>query len=615
MKTTLTLILCGLGLMAQNASFGQGLQVNPPSSNTNKVVAIPHALYPSNFFFNEPQLMSVDLNEAGDKVLTVQKINGVISILIHETSTDKNVEITTANSVKASKAFFINDKLIAIQVQNESSTFEILELSSSKVISTVLATSYIGSTLNAAYFSNETAGSSSIEKFDFASKKSIQTGVLSGEVFGWYFTKTRGIVGAAIHSNMLSKIYTVENDKLGKSLFEFSSGYYFETKGCNSSGDIFYGITNFQSLNTYACAVSKTGIKPIKNKTGENCTDIFVGNNEIALSTNNLNAAEYQESQNTSVQGILNFANKGFKGSSVQILEISDKGNVLFSIQGETTKPKHFVWQGNTAKPISSDKYDSKNPTFISSEVIQIQTGEFAPQTGRMYLPTKSDKSSYPLVVYIPNNIFLPYANQFSPVVQHLCQSGYAVFVWNTRYSFRPKTGFAYSDLVGSLPEDLTLLMAALNKDYNLIAENSFIYGEGLGAYFALNASASSPEIFKGVIVNRLDFPGKKGGQDLIAARMFGEDAQSKWTPIDQISFSDKVNFLSFQSSKSNLELRLNAAIKQNKIRWTDNSAEANPSIRINAKELDSISLWLQKFSQIETKVIEDSPKVDVKKK
>ena len=84
---------------------------------------------------------------------------------------------------------------------------------------------------------------------------------------------------------------------------------------------------------------------------------------------------------------------------------------------------------------------------------------------------------------------------------------------------------------------------------------------------------------------------------------------------IDQISFSDKVNFLSFQSSKSNLELRLNATIKQNKIRWTDNSAEANPSIRINAKELDSISLWLQKFSQIETKVIEDSPKVDVKKK
>ena len=112
-----------------------------------------------------------------------------------------------------------------------------------------------------------------------------------------------------------------------------------------------------------------------------------------------------------------------------------------------------------------------------------------------------------------------------------------------------------------------------------------------------------------------MDFPGKKGGQDLIAARMFGEDAQSKWTPIDQISFSDKVNFLSFQSSKSNLELRLNATIKQNKIRWTDNSAEANPSIRINAKELDSISLWLQKFSQIETKVIEDSPKVDVKKK
>jgi hypothetical protein len=601
--------------MASNASFGQGLQVNPPSSNTNKVVAIPHSLYPSNFFFNEPQVLSADLNELGDKVLMVQQANGVVSVAIHETSTDKNVEIKTTNSGKASKALFINEKFIAIQVQNENSTFEIIELSSNKVLSTILATSYLGSTANAAYFSQETAGSATIEKFDFASKKSIQSGVISGEVFGWYFSKTKGIVGAAVHSNMLSKIYMIENDKLGKSLFEFSSGYYFETKGCNTSGDIFYGITNFQSLNTYACAVSKTGIKPIKNKSGESCTDIFVGNNEIALTTNNLNAAEYQESQNTSVQGILAFVNKGFKGSSAQILEISEKGNVLFSIQGETTKPKYFVWQGNTAKPISTDKYDAKNPTFISSEVIQIQTGEFAPQTGRMYLPTKSDKSSYPLVVYIPNNIFLPYANQFNPVVQHLCQSGYAVFVWNTRYSFRPKIGFAYSDLVGSLPEDLTLLMALLSKDYNLIPENSFIYGEGLGAYFALNASSSSPEIFKGVIVNRMDFPGRKAGQDLIAARMFGEDAQSKWTPIDQISLSDKVNFLSFQSYKSNLELRLNAAVKQNRIRWTDNSAEENPAIRINAKELDLISLWLQKFSQIETKVIEDSPKVDVKKK
>jgi hypothetical protein len=52
-------------------------------------------------------------------------------------------------------------------------------------------------------------------------------GTISGEIFGWYFSKLKGIVGVAIHSNMTSKICTIENGKLGKSLFEFSSGYYF----------------------------------------------------------------------------------------------------------------------------------------------------------------------------------------------------------------------------------------------------------------------------------------------------------------------------------------------------------------------------------------------------
>jgi hypothetical protein len=615
MKTTLTLILCGLGLLAQNASFSQGLQVNPPSANTNQVVAIPHALYPSTFFCNEPQILSVDLNESGDKVLKIQYSNGITSVLIHDISTEKNIELVTSNSSKASKGYFLNEKFIAIQIPSESSTFEIIEISSSKVVTSVSANSYLGSTLSAAYFINETAGSASIERFDFATVSSKQSGVISGEVFGWYFSKTKGIVGVAIHSNMLSNIYSIENDKLGKSLFEFSSGYYFETKGCNSDGDLFYAITNFQSLTTYACAISKSGIKPFSNKSGESTTDLFIGNNEISLITNNLNAAEYQESQNISVQKILAFAKDGFIGSSVDIKEISEKGNILFCIQGETIKPKYFVWKGNSAKPISSDKYDQKNPTFISSEVMQIQTGEYAPQTGRMYLPTKSEKSSYPLVIYIPDNIFLPYKNQFNPTVQHLCQSGYAVFVWNTRYAYRPKIGFAYSDLIGSLPEDLSLLRATLNKNQNITLDNSFILGEGLGAYFALNISSSSPEVFKGVVLNRMDFPGKKNGQDLISVRMFGEDAQTKWTPIDQITLSEKLNFLSYQSFKSNTEIRLNTAVKQNKIRWTDNSADPNPTVRINARELDSITLWLKKFSLIETKVIEDSPKVDVKKK
>ena len=612
MKKTLSIILFVLGFFTHNNSYCQGLQVNPPSSNTNKVVAIPHALYPSNFFFNEPQVLSIELNEAGDKVLKIEQTSGVNSISINEIQTEKKTPVKSSSDANVSRAYFLTDNFIAFEIQNEKNSFEIIEVASGKVIATVVSNKFIGSTTSTAYFCNQIGNTSTLEKFDFQSKKVTQSSTLPGEVFGWYFSETKGIVGVAIHSNMLSRIYSMENEKLGKSLIEFSSGYYFETKGCNASGDVFYGITNFQSLTTYACAISKTGIKPLNNKTGESCTDIFVHGNDIALTTNSINAAEYQVSQNNTFQKVLTFATESYKGSSVKILDFVEKNNtVLFCVQGEVTKPKYFVWQNNKAKPVSSDKFDSKNPVFIASEVVQIQTGEVAPQTGRMYLPTKTDKAAYPLVIYIPKNIFLPYSNHFNPIVQHLCQSGYAVFVWNTRFSFRPKIGFAYSDLVGSFPEDIELLIASINKDYSIIPENTFIVGDGLGAYLALNGSAS----FTGVVINRLDFPGKTFGQDLTAARLFGEDAQSKWTTLDQITLPEKVNYLCYQSVKFNAEVRLTNSIKQNKIRWTERLAERNSSINITPNELKEIALWMQHLSQIETRVIEDKPKVEVKKK
>jgi hypothetical protein len=611
MKKTLSVILFALGFFTHNNSFSQALQVNPPSANTNKVVAIPHPLYPSHFLLSEPQILSIDLNETGDKILKIEQTGGVNTISITEIQSEKSIQIKSANTANAARAYFLNDKFIAIAIQNESNLFEVVEIASGQVVASAESNTFIGATLSTAYFCNQTGNNSIIEKFDFESKKFTQFPIF-GEAFGWYFSTTKGLLGVAIHGNMLSRIYSIENDKLGKSLFEFSSGYYFETKGCNAAGDVFYGITNFQSLTTYACAISKTGLKPITNKTEESSTDIFVWKNEVAMTTNNINAAEYQESQNPTIQKILAFAQDGFKGSSVNIIKCSSKNNnILFCLQGETIKPKYFVWEGNAAKPVSFDKFDAKNLKFIASEVAQIQTGEVASQTGRMYLPTKTDKATYPLVIYIPKNIFLPYSNQFNPVVQHLCQSGYAVFVWNTRYSFRPKIGFAYSDLIGSFTEDIELLLTSINKEYSIIPENTFIVGDGLGAYLALNGSAS----FTGVVINRLDFPGKTFGQDLTAARMFGEDAQSKWKTLEQMELPKKVNYLCYQSSKSNPEVRLTNSIKQNQIRWTEHIAARNSSINITSNELKEIALWIQHFSQIETRVIEDNPKVEVKKK
>jgi hypothetical protein len=615
MKKIISIFLYSIGVVAPMMLSAQGLQVNPPSSSTKKTVVIPHAVYPSSFLFNEPQILSLDLNEVGDKLVKLQYSGDQTSLSIIEVQSGKATEIKVNNIASASQVFFINDQLIALQIQKENSSFDIIEISSSKVVANIPSNKYIGSTASAAFFSNQSGSTSTIEKFEIASKKFSNVGAISGEVFGWYFSKSKGIVGAAVHSNMLSKIYAIENNKLGKSLFEFSSNYYFETKGCNSAGDVFYGITNFQSLTTYACAVSKSGIKPLNNKTGESCTDVFTIGNDIALATNNINAAEYQESKNPTIQKVLTFARESFKGSSIQLIDYVEKSNTaLFSLQGETIKPRYFVWTGNSAKPVSSDKYEAKNLTFIASEVAQIQTGETTPQTGRMYLPTKDDKTSYPLVIYIPNNLFLPYGNHFNPTVQHLCQSGYAVFVWNTRYSFRPKIGLTYSDLVASFPEDINLVTSYLKKEYSILPESTFIFGEGLGGYLALNASVTSNDLFNGVVINRLDFPGKEYGQDIVAARMFGEDAQSNWKTLDRMGLSEKTNYLSYTTGKSNTEARLENTNKQSKIKWTERSSD-NKRVAVTSKDLDGIANWLQHLSMIETQIFENKPKVEVKKK
>lgn len=614
MKKIISISLYLIGVAAPSTLSAQGLQVNPPSSSNKKIVYIPHAVYPSTFLLSEPQVLSLDLNETGDKIVKLLHSGDQPSLSVSEVQSGKSIEIKSSNIASASQVFFINDQLLALQIQKENSSFDVIDIATSKVIANIPSNKYLGSTSLAAYFSNQNASASSIEKFEIPTMKISTAGNISGEVFGWYFSKSKGIVGAAVHSNMLSKIYSIENDKLGKSLFEFSSNYYFEAKGCNTTGDVFYGITNFQSLTTYACAVSKTGIKPLNNKTGESCTDIYTIGNDIALSTNNINAAEYQESKNPTIQKVLIFARQSFKGSSIKIIDFVEKNNtVLFSIQGENTKPRSFVWTANSAKPVSSDKYDAKNLTFISSEVVQIPTGEIAPQTGRMFLPNKDDKSSYPLVIYIPSNIFLPYSNEFNPTVQHLCQSGYAVFVWNTRYAFRPKIGFGYSDLKGGFTEDISLILSYLNTEFPTIPKNTFVFGEGLGAYLALNAGEKTDDSIFGIVLNRMNFPGKEYSQDLTAARLFGEDAQSKYSSIERSKINSNCNYLVYSNANSKQEISLKGSAKQNKIKWTEYNALPNKLIA--SSELDGISTWLQHLSQIETRMFEDKPKVEEKKK
>jgi dipeptidyl aminopeptidase/acylaminoacyl peptidase len=167
---------------------------------------------------------------------------------------------------------------------------------------------------------------------------------------------------------------------------------------------------------------------------------------------------------------------------------------------------------------------------------------------------------------------------------------------------------------VASFPEDVNLVLKFLKSEYSILPESTFIVGEGLGGYLALNASTSENESFNGVIVNRINFPGKEFSQDLLAARMFGEDAQAKWATLDRTSLSPKTFYLSYSSDKSKTEVAFENSMKANNIKWTAHSADiVNKSA--SSKDLDGIIIWLKHLSQIETQVFEVKPNVEVKKK
>jgi len=164
MKTIISIFLYSIGVVAPMTLLSQGLQVNPPSSSTKKTVLIPHAVYPSSYFFCEPHILSLDLNEAGDKIVKLRYSADQTSLNISEVQSGKETEIKAINISSASQVFFINDQFIALQIQKENTSFDIIEISSSKVVANIPSNKYIGSTATAAYFSNQSASTSTIEQ-------------------------------------------------------------------------------------------------------------------------------------------------------------------------------------------------------------------------------------------------------------------------------------------------------------------------------------------------------------------------------------------------------------------------------------------------------------------
>jgi hypothetical protein len=52
---------------------------------------------------------------------------------------------------------------------------------------------------------------------------------------------------------------------------------------------------------------------------------------------------------------------------------------------------------------------------------------------------------------------------------------------------------------VGAFPEDIGLVQDFLKKEYALIPNNTFLVGEGLGAYLTLNTSVTEKNSFTGI--------------------------------------------------------------------------------------------------------------------
>ena len=95
---------------------------------------------------------------------------------------------------------------------------------------------------------------------------------------------------------------------------------------------------------------------------------------------------------------------------------------------------------------------------------------------------------------------------------------------------------------------------------------------------------------------------------------MFGEDAQSKWKTLENTLLSEKTPYFSLSTGKSNVELRLENANKQNKINWNERITD-KIQLPVTSKDLDGISNWMKHFSEFETRIIEDKPNVEMKKK
>jgi hypothetical protein len=140
-KIAATLLYC-ISILVSQTSFGQIPAI------TNSPIPVSKSINGSrpSVFFSEPQILCLDMNDEGDKIIKLQQSAGIPLLVLTDTKSEKSFQIRSNNLASASQVFFINDQFIALQVQGENSSFEIIEIATNTVLTSIPSNKYIGST-------------------------------------------------------------------------------------------------------------------------------------------------------------------------------------------------------------------------------------------------------------------------------------------------------------------------------------------------------------------------------------------------------------------------------------------------------------------------------------
>jgi hypothetical protein len=109
MKKLFAILIFQIGFFTNSNLYSQALNANPVIPNAVNPVIKPIGATQTGVYFNNPNILSVHLNDSGEKILKLQQISDSTSLIITDVNSEKIFQIRNNNLSKAKEVFFIND--------------------------------------------------------------------------------------------------------------------------------------------------------------------------------------------------------------------------------------------------------------------------------------------------------------------------------------------------------------------------------------------------------------------------------------------------------------------------------------------------------------------------